>query len=251
MVGDFNRGALLRPAALILAAILGGCGQVSGLSGISLLGNSQDTAEVNPEAQVQLAALSPAETPPLPTRRPGKRPPALRGQPGNAAAKGAQTASTAKPDQTASTAKPEQTASAAKPEDSGLSLASLSNINLFSGGGDAGGPDRVLIEQKPIDAYSLLAQRIKYCWLNPSAARLPNHGFYSDVPAGEVKEVKMVVYEKSEDGRRGNTVFKVDISAELSGALVVAQNVRLDKALDQSFKSDLARWAKGDERCKL
>ena len=235
MVGDHTTGVLLRSAVLCLAALLGGCGQMSGLSSLSLLGGgTQDSAEANPEAQVQLAALSPSETPPLPTRRPGKRL-ALR--------QAAQPNAPATP--------PSQSAPAAaqaKPEGSGLSLAALGD-SLFAGSADAGGPNAVLIEQKPIDAYSLLAQRIKYCWLNPSSPRLPNHGFYSDLPAGEVREAKMVVYEKSPDGRRGSTVFKVDITAESSGALISAQNVKLDKTLDANFKADLARWAKGDERC--
>jgi hypothetical protein len=237
MIGDHTTGALLRSAVLCLAAFLGGCGQMSGLSGLSLLGGgTQDSAEANPEAQVQLTALSPSETPPLPTRRPGKRLPSKQAAQPSAPA-------TTQPAQSAP-------AAAAKPEGSGLSLASLGNT-LFSGDADGGGPNAVLIEQKPIEAYSLLAQRIKYCWLNPSSPRLPNHGFYSDLPAGEVKEAKMVVYEKSPDGRRGTTVFKVDITAESSGALVSAQNVKLDKALEASFKADLARWAKGDERCKV
>jgi hypothetical protein len=235
MVWDHTIRALPRLSVLLLAAMLSGCAQISGFSGLSLLGGSQDTTEASPESQVQLATLAPAQMPPLPTRRPGKRPPA-------AAARGAQ-ASAAAP----SAGDP---APAAKPEGSGISLAALGDIKLFSSSTAAGGPDSVLIDQPPIEAYSLLAQRIKYCWLNPTAPRLPNHGFYSDLPAGEVKEAKMVVYEKAPDGRRGTTVFKVDITAESEGALVAAQNVRLDKALEASFKADLARWATGDERCK-
>jgi hypothetical protein len=236
MIGVHSMRALPRFAALVLAVQLGACGQMSGLSGLSLLGgDTQDAAAAAPDAQLQIAVLNTQETPPLPKRRPGKRPPALvRGSQANAG--GAAPANEPAPEQ--------------KPESSGISLASLGNFNLFSGSAEAGGPDAVLIDQKPVEAYSLLALRIKYCWLNPSSPRLPNHGFYSDLPAGEVKEAKMVVYEKSPDGRRGSTVFKVDITAEPNGALVAAHNYRLDKALEASFKSDLARWAKGDDRCK-
>jgi hypothetical protein len=239
MVQDLNLRTLLRPSALLLAAVLGGCGQMSGLSNLSLLGSTQDSADAAPDGQVQLATLTPEETPPVPSRRPGKRPRTPATQTAQAPATTAST--TAAGDE----AQPEK-------EESGISLASLGNISLFSGSSSGGGPDAVLIDQPPVQAYSLLAQRIKYCWLNPSSPRLPNHGFHAELPAGaEIKEAKMVVYEKDKDGRRGTTAFKVDITAESDGALVSARNVRLDKAMEAGFKADLARWSKGDERCKV
>jgi hypothetical protein len=42
----------------------------------------------------------------------------------------------------------------------------------------------------------------------------------------------MIVYEKAPDGRRGTSAFKIDITAESSGALVSMQNVQLSKADD-------------------
>jgi hypothetical protein len=223
---------LLSSSAALLAVSLGGCAQTSGLSGFSLLGGSSQAAQAAPApTEHDAATLTPEEMPPVPTRRPGKRPRAA------AAAQAAQAAPQTTP--------PAEPAPAQKSEGSGLSLA-----GLFSAAPDAGGPDRVSIDKGPVDTYALLAQRIKYCWLNPTTPRLPNHGFWSDLPAGEVKEAKMVVYEKDPDGRRGTSVFKIDITAESSGSLVTAQNVRLDKTLEASFKSDLARWAKGDDRCK-
>jgi hypothetical protein len=232
-----RRGA---PAALLLTLLLGGCAQTTGLGALSVLTGGESASEAAApagEAQLQLAAAIPGEIPPLPTRRPGKRPrtPAL---PAEASA----------PATTAAGAEPAQPA---KEESSGLSLASLGN-SLFSGSssGAEGGPDAVLIDQPVIGAYSLLAQRIKYCWLNATSPRLPNHGFFAEIPPGEVRETKMIVYEKNAEGRRGTTVFKVDITAESSGALVTAQNAHLDKPTEAAFKADLARWAKGDDRCK-
>jgi hypothetical protein len=222
----------LPAAAALLAASLGGCAQTSGITGFSLLGSSSQAAQAAPvPAEQQTATLTPDEIPPVPTRRPGKRPRAA------APAQTAQASPQAAP--------PAEAAPPPKTESSGLSFA-----GLFTAAPDAGGPDRVLIDKGPVDAYTLLAQRIKYCWLNPTTPRLPNHGFWSDLAAGEVKEAKMVVYEKDPDGRRGTSVFKIDIAAESSGSLVTAQNVRLDKTLEASFKADLARWAKGDDRCK-
>ena len=214
------------PAALLLA----GCAQMSGLGDLSLLSTQPDaTAAVAPAAETQVAALGPEEMPPMPTRRPGKRPrtPATATQPEPA---------------------PAATAEAAKPESSGISLASLTNISLFS---TTESPDKILIDKPPVDAYSLLAQRIKYCWLNPTTPRLTNHGFHAEIPAGEVREAKMIVYEKAPDGRRGTSAFKIDITAESSGALVSMQNVQLSKTDDSALKADMARWAKGDDRCKL
>ena len=215
-------------AAALLAASLGGCAQTSGITGFSLLGSSSQAEAATAPAEQQTATLTADEIPPVPTRRPGKRP---------------RTAAAAPPVQASAEAPAEPAAQ--KSEGSGLSFS-----GLFSAAPDAGGPDRVLIDKGPVDAYTLLAQRIKYCWLNPTTPRLPNHGFWSDLAAGEVKEAKMVVYEKDPDGRRGTSVFKIDIAAESSGSLVTAQNVRLDKTLEASFKADLARWAKGDDRCK-
>ena len=243
MVGTFSMRAL-RPSALVLTALLAGCASSSGLGGLGLLGEgTQDASQAGAGGQVQLTTLSPEETPPVPTRRPGKRP----------------RVSTAAAVADAAPAQPSPTPAAApKSEGSGFSLASLGQINLFAttstpekAAEPESGPDSILVSQPPVAAYSLLAQRIKYCWLNPTSPRLPNHGFHAEMAPGEVKEAKMVVYEKAPDGRRGTSVFKVDITAETDGALVSAHNVRLEKATEAGFKADLERWAKGDDRCKV
>jgi hypothetical protein len=234
--GRFRRRGT--PAALALTLLLGGCAQTTGLGALSVLTGGESASEAaaaDGEAQLQLAAAAPGEIPPIPTRRPGKRPrsPALPAE-----------ASVPEAPAAAAPAEP------AKQEGSGFSLASLGN-SLFSGKpGEEGGPDAISIDQPVIGAYSLLAQRIKYCWLNATAPRLPNHGFFAEIPAGEVRETKMIVYEKNAEGRRGTTVFRVDITAESGGSLVTSQNARLDKPTEAAFKADLARWAKGDDRCK-
>jgi hypothetical protein len=230
----------LQPSALLLTVLLAGCASSSGLGGLALLGDAQ-TAQAAPDGQVQVATLEPGETPPLPTRRPGKRP-----RTATAKAKAAPPQPSPPP------------AAEPKSEGSGFSIASLGQINLFSSSATPekaaepeSGPDSILVSQPPVAAYSVLAQRIKYCWLNPTSPRLPNHGFHAEVAPGEVKEAKMVVYEKAPDGRRGTSVFKIHITAETDGALVSAHNVRLEKATEAGFKADLARWANGDERCKV
>ena len=228
---------LLRPAALLAAVLLAGCAQMSGLGDVSLFGGGENAAQASPDAQAQPAVLTAAEIPPLPAHRPGKRPRSA-----------SQLAKAQTPESTGSVAPASTQEQPAKAESSGLSLAALFSP---SSSPSASGPDAVLADQNPLAAYSLLAQRIKYCWLNPSAPRLPNHGFYSDLPAGEIKEARMVVYEKDPDGRRGTTVFKVDITGDSDGSVISSQNVKLSKDLEAGFKADLARWAKGDDRCKL
>jgi len=234
MLAAMSVSAMLKPIRLLIlpaaAAVLTGCGQMSGLGDLSLLNNAAATDEAS-AAETQVASLSAEETPPVPTRRPGKRLQA----PG------------AKAQQPVPEAAPAATQTAEAASSGGLSLASLGKINLFSA---AEGPDAVLIEKPPIEAYSLLAQRIKYCWLNPTSPRLSNHGFHAEMAPGEVREAKMIVYEKAPDGRRGTSAFKIDITAESSGALVSTRNVRLSKGDEAAFKTDLARWAKGDDRCK-
>ena len=238
MIGTFSMRAL-QPSALLLTALLAGCASSSGLGGLALLGDAQ-TAQAAPDGQVQVATLEPGETPPLPTRRPGKRP-----RTATAKAKAAPPQPSPPP------------AAEPKSEGSGFSIASLGQINLFSASATPekaaepeSGPDSILVSQPPVAAYSVLAQRIKYCWLNATKPLLPNHGFFSELPPGEVRETKMIVYEKNAEGRRGTTVFAVDITADSGGSVVTSRNFKLDNATDGAFKSDLARWVKGDDRCK-
>jgi hypothetical protein len=231
---------LLKPSALAMTAMLAGCAASSGLGALGEAG--PDGAAPSPDAQVQLTALAPSETPPLPSRRPGKRPKAAAAPVAVAAAQPAAPAEGQKPESS-----------------SGFSLASLGG-GLFASTPASGdkveeqqpdsGPDTVHLAQAPVAAYSLLAQRIKYCWLNVTSPRLPNHGFHAELAPGEIREAKMVVYEKNAEGRRGTSVFKVAITGDADGSTVSSQNVRLEKATEAGFKADLARWANGDDRCK-
>jgi hypothetical protein len=220
-----------QPSILLIAAALSGCAQSAGLGNLSLLGSGAPAEESAPAAEGQIVALAPGEIPPLPARRPGKRP------------RGPQLAE-AKTDAPVAN----DAAQPAKPEGSGgFSLASLGEAFKAKEGE---GPDTILVDQPPVEAYTQIASRIKYCWLNPSTPRLPNHGFHAEIAPGEAQEAKIIVYQKAEDGRRGTSVIKVNISAESSGSLISTQNSRLDPASTAAFKADLARWTKGDDRCK-
>jgi hypothetical protein len=232
-----NMRKLFQLPILLIAASLAGCAQSVGLGNFSLL-SDEPAAETAPAAEGQIVALAPGEIPPVPARRPGKRPRGAQ----LAAAKAAQLPE-------AEAAPASEATQPAKPEGSGsgFSLASLGEAFKAKEGE---GPDSILVDQPPIEAYSLIAARIKYCWLNPSTPRLPNHGFHAEIAPGEAQEAKIIVYQKAEDGRRGTSVVKVNISAESSGSLISTQNSRLDAANTAAFKADLARWAKGDDRCK-
>jgi hypothetical protein len=222
---------LFQPPILLIAASLAGCAQSVGIGNLSLLGGGEPAAETAPAGEGQIVAPAPGEIPPLPVRRPGKRP---RG------AQLAEAKAAPVPAGEAAPAKPEGSAS-------GFSLASLGEAFKAK---DGEGPDAILVDQPPVEAYSLIAARIKYCWLNPSTPRLANHGFHAEIAPGEAQEAKIIVYQKAEDGRRGTSAVKVNISAESSGSLISTQNSRLDPANIAAFKADLARWAKGDDRCK-
>ena len=217
---------------LVVAMLIAGCAGPSGVTGLSLLGSGEPAGEASASAQVQLATATAEDMPPLPTRRPGKR-----GRNIVAKTDAATPAIPPSPD----------AAQSPEPEGSGLTLASLGQISLFSG---PSSPDSVLIAQPPVAAYTLLAQRIRACWLTPGSPKLTNHGFHAEVAPGDIKEAKIILYERADDGRRGVSAFRIDITAESSGALISSQNTRLEQKLDVSFKADLARWAKGDERCK-
>lgn len=221
---------VLRSIAIAAVAALAGCGGGANLSGLSLLGSGEPETAAIPETQALAAADAPAETPPLPARRPGKRK-----SPGATAAAQPRAAQTAPSAETP----PE------KPRSSSFSLASLGeNLSPYPDS-----PDTVLTGQTPIAAYTQLAQRIRRCWLAPSAPRIPNHGFHAEVSPGEGKEAKIVLYEKAPEGARGTSAFKISITAESDGALISSQNAKLDPSIGSAFKADIARWAKGDDRC--
>jgi hypothetical protein len=225
-------GKLLRSSILLIAAALSGCAQSSGFGGLSLLGGGQPAAEAGSPAEGQIVVLAPGEIPPVPTRRPGKRPANIQ----LAEAKTAPAPSGEGEQQT-------------KSDGSGSSF-SLASLGEAFKAKEGEGPDTILVDQPPADAYSLIAARIKYCWLNPSTPRLPNHGFHAEIAAGEAQEAKIIVYKKADDGGRGTSVIKVNISAESGGSMIATQNSRLDAASTAAFKADLARWTKGDDRCK-
>lgn len=223
---------LIGLAALTLPVLLAGCGGSMGSAGLQLLSGGERAEESAAPAQAESVALAPEETPPVPTRRPGKRPPATAGK---------------TPEQAVAASAGSENAQAAAQKEEGFTLASLGKGLLA---GEPVGPDSVLMEESPVAAYTLLAQRIKNCWLKPGQTKLTNHGFHAEVAPGEAREAKIVVYEKAADGRQGVSAFRIDITAQSSGSLVSSRNARLDPALESGFKADLARWAKGDDRCK-
>lgn len=221
---------ILRSLAFSSLAALAGCGGSASLPGLSLLGSGEPETAASPEIQTIAAAEAPAEPPPLPARRPGKR-----------SAANVPAAKPSAAETVASTDAPPE-----EPSSSGFSLTSLGQ-NLFT---SSESPDAVLTNQTPIAAYTYLAQRIRACWLAPSAPRIPNHGFHAEVAPGDTREAKIVLYEKAPEGARGTSAFKIAITAESGGAQISSQNARLDAAVEAAFKADIARWAKGDDRCK-
>lgn len=223
-------GGVMRAIATLmgiaLAACLGACSQ-SGLPDVSLLGGSeQATAEAAAPAAEEGVVV--ANAPPLPVREERRR------------KAGAKTPAAKAPAQAASPAETSQ-------KEAGLSLPSLGDVKIFSPAAYAS--DTAQWEQDPVGVYSVLAQRIRACWLKPGASKLPDHGFHADVAPGD-KDATIVIFKKDENGRRGLLTFRIQISGDLGGGSTVrAENRRLDAKMDLAFKADLARWAKGKSDC--
>jgi hypothetical protein len=199
---------------VLLIPLLGGCSQNAGLQQFSQLlpGGGEETA-----AEAESPEEDPAGGPPLPERN-------------------ARRAGVA------------ESASEGETEQAGLTLPNLSDVKLFTASAHA--PDTTQWDEKPVLVYTRLAQQIRACWLTPAAPKLPDHGFHAEVGPGDPDEAKIILYKKAEDGRRGLQAFSLTIDGQLTGSTVRALNRKLDNKLDQAFKSDLARWSKGDQNCK-
>lgn len=223
-------------AAFAVVASLGACAQSTSMPDIGLFGGGPEpTAAPAPAAPPkQVVAEKPAANAPAASRNAKKAAPA-KGSTAVAAAKA--------PAAPANTAAKEQESSG-----SGLSFGSLSQMTLFTGSTT---PDSVETRAAPVATYSMLAQRIHACWFTPGKPQLTNHGFHAEVAPNGSGDAKIIIYEKGPDNKRGIQVFRITISGSGSSSSVVSsENRRLDAKLDAAFKADLARWAKGDDRCK-
>lgn len=123
----------------------------------------------------------------------------------------------------------------------------LSQMNPFNTGTPVVS-DRVQTDLSPTAAYTVLAQQIHACWLKPGAPKLPNHGFHAEV-APNSQHAKIVLYKKTANNRRGLLVYRIIIDSGMTST-IVAQNRKLSAKMDAGFKRDIARWMKGDSRCK-
>jgi hypothetical protein len=210
---------------IALIAALGACAPMSGLPDMSLFGggNAEATASAPEAASVEVAVA-----PPLPARDLRKR----QTKPGT---------------QLASGPRPKE-GNPKEDKQASLALPSLSDVKLF--GATAYVPDSANWEGAPVAVYTQLAQQIRACWFTPVTSKLTNHGFHAEVSPNDNDNAKIIIYEKDPQGKRGVQAFRINISGGSGGSTVHSENRRLDQALDVAFKSDLARWSKGDHACK-
>jgi hypothetical protein len=206
--------AAIRICCLLAVAALSGCAQSAGLLNLSVL---QPSEEGTPSPSTDTpASVENSKGLPLPERS-------------------ARRVAQARP------------AAPAEPKQGGLSLAALADVKILTASTDAA--DTSEWEARPVVVYTQLAQQIRSCWLKPGASKLPGHGFHAEVGAGDPDQAKIILYEKAPDGKRGLQAFRLLIDGRSSGAIVKAENRKLDKKLDQTFKTDLVRWAQGKREC--
>jgi hypothetical protein len=110
--------------------------------------------------------------------------------------------------------------------------------------------DRVETNKSTVETYSMLAQQIRACWLKPSKPLLPNHGFYAEMSPKKPDTAKIILYKKEPNNRRGLQAFRIMIEGGFGGTTIISKNRRVSADLEATFKSDIARWAKGDTNCK-
>jgi hypothetical protein len=209
-------GATARLCGFLLIAALAGCAQNPGLPKLALFG-SDDSGETG--GTIQHDEADPAGGPPMPVRNERRR---LAGK---------------------------STTADGEAQPSGLSLPKLANVKVFSAVPQA--PDTTQWSDKPVAVYTQLAQQIRACWLTPGAPKLVDHGFHAEVGATDADEARIILYKKDPNGKRGLQSFRILINETVTGSVVKAENRRLDKKLDQAFKTDISRWAQGQRACTI
>lgn len=197
----------------LLIAGLSACAQSSDLPQIGLLGGNE---QPKPEAVASTEGVEVPGGPPVPARNERLR-------------------------------KAVAQAEAGEKKQAGLSLPRLSDVKLFTQ--TAYAPDNVQWDQAPVQVYSQLAQQVRACWFTPGAPKLTNHGFFATVADGNANEATIIIYQKDPAGGRGVQAYRILISGNSSSSSVKTENRRIDSKLDQTFKNDIARWAKGKTEC--
>lgn len=104
----------------------------------------------------------------------------------------------------------------------------------------------------PQEVYSRIARGAHNCWLGPHGPLKGSHKFFGQLqPERKGGQGLVELFEKTRDPNnpRGLRAFSVTISDIAGGATISVRNARLGKDLDDRFRSDVHRWASGEEGC--
>ncbi len=149
----------------------------------------------------------------------------------------------------------------------GLACAALASLGLAScgwGGGSSkaqiGAAEAVgsvpsyntaqlsLATAKPVDAYVMLAGRIKPCWFHPANPLFPEHVYRADVsPDGQ--KVKITIHDKKDDiGRPGKLAYSIDFKQSGARTIVTAKNRTMKPEQAAKRQYDINRWKAGKKK---
>ena len=106
-----------------------------------------------------------------------------------------------------------------------------------------------LATAKPVDAYVMLAGRIKPCWFHPANPLFPKHVYRADVsPNGE--KVKITIHDKKDDiGRPGKLAYTIDFKQSGDRTIVTAKNRTMTPEQAAKMQFDINRWKAGKKDC--
>lgn len=106
-----------------------------------------------------------------------------------------------------------------------------------------------LATAKPVDAYVMLAGRIKPCWFHPANPLFPEHVYRADVsPDGE--KVKITIHDKKDDlGRPGALAYSIDFRQSGGKTIVTARNRSMTPEQAAKMQFDINRWKAGKKDC--
>lgn len=103
--------------------------------------------------------------------------------------------------------------------------------------------------EPPATVYTKVSAQIKNCWLDPIAAKLPDHVFNATVD--ERSRAPLIeIAEITPDGARGATAFGVLFTnGQDDPSGIRTQNFRLPPDRAQALTADIQRWSHGQLGC--
>jgi len=136
------------------------------------------------------------------------------------------------------------------------SVGSIPQTTISQGGGDAGQPTPVAIDQSvgsATELYSRVASGAMSCWFATNGPLKKDFIFHAtaDAPSrGGKAEIVIHQRDPTQPNPRGAKAYLVEIEpTSESAATIKTENLKMTEAFAASMTDDVRRWSKGDQGC--